>query len=106
VPVMTPDELQVNNTPELNAALADGGFLAATPLWYYVLKEAEVRSNGNALGPIGSNIVAETIIGQVRADPDSYANHPGGWNPSKGLTLPDGSLVVTIKDLFKAATVL
>jgi hypothetical protein len=106
VPVMTHDELQANNTPELNAALTNGGFLDATPLWYYVLKEAEVRSNGHALGPIGSHIVAETIIGQVRADPDSYANHPGGWSPSQGITLPNGSLIVTIKELLQAATVL
>ena len=55
------------------SALTAGGFLEATPLWFYVLKEAEVRANGNSLGEVGSRIVVETIIGQLRADPYSDA---------------------------------
>ena len=96
-------ELRQNNTPELNQALEDGGFLARTPLWYYVLKEAEVRAGGNALGELGSRIVAETIIGQLQADPDSYLNHPGGWDPSQGVKLPNGDPIVTIRDFIQFA---
>ena len=62
----------------------DGGFLEDTPLWFYVLREAEVLEDGQRLGPVGSRIVAETIIGQLRADPSSFINT--GWNPTQGVT--------------------
>jgi hypothetical protein len=66
-------------------ALVDGDFLEETPLWFYVLKEAEVLRDGQRLGPVGSRIVAETILGQLRADPTSFVN--SGWDPSKGVTV-------------------
>lgn len=42
------------------------GLDARTPLWYYLLKEAELRGGGARLGPAGSRIVAETIYGILR----------------------------------------
>ena len=98
---LTEEELRRNNSDAVNAALADGGFLQATPLWFYVLKEAEVRANGNSLGEVGSRIVVETLIGQLRADPGSYLNQDGGWSPEQGVPLDDGEPIVTIKDLFR-----
>ena len=68
-----------------------GGFQTKTPLWYYILKEAEVMANGNSLGPVGSRIVAETIIGQIRQDPDSFLNVPGGWSPAQGVKIDGGA---------------
>jgi hypothetical protein len=100
---LTAAELQQGNGAALNQALADGGFLERTPLWYYVLKEAEVRANGNSLGEVGSRIVCETIIGSLQHDPKSYLNWNGGWNPSKGVKLPGGDPIVTIADLFRFA---
>jgi Animal haem peroxidase. len=47
-----------------------------TPLWYYVLKESEIVSNGSRLGPVGSQIVAETISGALRYDPNSCFFNP------------------------------
>jgi hypothetical protein len=35
------------------------GFERSTPLWYYVLKEAEVMEGGLHLGPVGGRIVEE-----------------------------------------------
>jgi hypothetical protein len=99
-------ELQVDNSDAINTALRNGGFLERTPLWYYVLKEAEVRAGGNSLGELGSRIVVETIVGQVRNDPDSYLAQSPGWTPEQGVTLPDGLAVRTIKDLFRFAGVL
>lgn len=96
-------ELKQGNTPALNQALEDGGFLTRTPLWYYVLKEAEVRANGNSLGELGSRIVAETLIGQLRADPDSYLNQSGGWDPRQGVKLENGDPIVTIRDFIRFA---
>ena len=70
-------ELRLGNSGPLNQVLEDNGFLQKTPLWYYVLKEAEVRANGNSLGELGSRIVCETIIGQLLNDPESYLNSRG-----------------------------
>jgi Animal haem peroxidase len=106
VPVLSGRELQQDNNPVVNDALREGGFLERTPLWYYLLKEAEVRANGTSLGELGSRIVCETLIGQLRHDPDSYLNHQDGWDPSKGVRLPNGNLIVSIKDFLRLATVL
>jgi len=103
VPALTATEIQQGNTPEVNAALQGGGFIEHTPLWYYVLKEAEVKANGNSLGEVGSRIVVETQVGLMRNDPNSYLNVHGGWDPSKGVTLPGGDPIVTIRDFFKFA---
>jgi len=103
---LTEAELLAGNRAAVNGALTAGGFIQATPLWFYLLKEAEVRANGNSLGEAGSRIVAETLIGQLRHDPGSYLNVPGGWNPAQGVLLPDGEPIVTIKDLFRFAGVL
>ena len=102
---LSEDELRRGNSEEVNAALADGGFLEHTPLWYYILKEAEVRCHGNFLGEVGSRIIAETLIGQLRADPDSYLGRYRGWSPAEGVRLPNGEPIVTITDLFRFAGV-
>jgi hypothetical protein len=47
-----------------------------TPLWYYVLRESEVRHNGNRIGPLGSRIIAETFYAALLHDPESILNHP------------------------------
>ena len=100
---LTAAELQSGNSVLLNEALADGGFLERTPLWFYVLKEAEVQANGSSLGEVGSRIVCETIIGQVREDPSSYLNVDQGWAPADGVRLPNGDAIVSIADLLRFA---
>jgi hypothetical protein len=55
-------------------------FWGKTPLWYYVLKEAELFAGGNHLGPVGSRIVAETLIGILMYSPDSILANPE-WRP-------------------------
>lgn len=57
------------------------GWTGETPLWYYVLKEAEVRANGEHLGPVGGRIVAEVLLGLLDADPVSYRRAEPGWRP-------------------------
>ncbi|MCZ2860665.1 peroxidase family protein [Blastococcus sp. VKM Ac-2987] len=84
-------------------ALIDGGFLEDTPLWFYVLKEAEVLGQGERLGPVGSRIVAETIIGQLRADPTSFLNGTPAWDPSAGVTLAGGQPVDSITAFLRFA---
>ena len=106
VPVLSDDQLQQDNNAVVNDALRDGGFLERTPLWYYLLKEAEVHASGNSLGELGSRIVCETLIGQLRADPDSYLNEGRGWTPDQGVRLANGDPIVTIADFLRFAGVL
>jgi hypothetical protein len=52
-------------------------FAVSTPLWYYILKEAELMTDGLQLGPVGGRIVGEVFIGLLQTDPNSYLNvHP------------------------------
>jgi hypothetical protein len=53
-----------------------------TPLWLYILKEAQHRASGDRLGAVGGQIVAEVLIGLVRADPGSYLAIDPDWRPS------------------------
>jgi len=103
VPTLSETELRQGNADAVNAALEQGGFLQHTPLWYYLLKEAEVRANGNALGELGSRIVCETIVGLLRNDPNAYLSQRGGWDPSEGVTLDNGDPIVTIRDFLAFA---
>jgi hypothetical protein len=66
-----------------------------TPLWYYILKEAEHLEGGNRLGPVGGRIVAEVLIGLLRADPASYLSEDPSFRP----TLPATGSVFGITDL-------
>jgi len=53
-----------------------------TPLWYYILREAEV-ADGKQLTGVGAWIVAETFIGLLLNDPDSILNND--FTPQPGL---------------------
>jgi hypothetical protein len=54
----------------------------STPLWYYVLREAELVEDGLRLGPVGGSIVAEVLIGLMQTDPASWlCTHPR-WRPT------------------------
>jgi hypothetical protein len=54
-----------------------------TPLWYYILREAEIsKTEGTRLGPVGSRIVGEVIVGALRTDPNSYLSINPSWKPT------------------------
>jgi hypothetical protein len=65
------------------------------PLWYYVLREAELRAEGRHLGPVGGRIVAEVFLGLLQEDPSSYLRNEPGWTPflpggtTDDFTMPD-----------------
>src|SRR5262249_4854296 len=67
-----------------------------TPLWPYVLAEAEVQRNGERLGEVGGRLVAEVIFELLRQDPTSFLNSPD-WRP--GLANANGEFGIT--DLLK-----
>ena len=56
----------------------------STPLWYYVLKEAELTQDGSRLGPVGARIVAEVLTGLLENDPQSFLRAQPGWTPTFG----------------------
>jgi hypothetical protein len=98
--------LKVKNplTPAEIATGPDGieakkqGLDKATPLWYYILKEAQVRKNGERLGPVGSVIVSEVFVGLVHGDPQSYIWREKNWKP----TLPSAKAgTFTMADLIR-----
>jgi hypothetical protein len=68
-------------SPE-QVGLADTGWEGETPLWIYVLKEAEALHAGDRLGPVGGRIVGEVLIGIIDADPESSRSVDPSWTPT------------------------
>jgi hypothetical protein len=72
------DDLGLNS---IDLPAADKAKLkAATPLWYYLLREAEL-GGGESLGPVGGRIVAEVLVGLLQGDPLSYIRQRPTWKP-------------------------
>jgi hypothetical protein len=69
------EQALLSGDDDIDKALRDGGFTKQTPLWYYILREAELQHGGNRLGAVGSRLVAETLIGLLKNDPNSYLNN-------------------------------
>ena len=80
-PVMSPAQIEraAANKEQLEV-LHEGKFLERTPLWFYILAEASDRYE---LGPVGSTIVAEVLIGLVRWSKHSILKQPD-WKPTLG----------------------
>lgn len=49
--------------------LRQQGLDTATPLWFYILREAMVQGDGHHLGALGSRIVAEVLVGLIQHSP-------------------------------------
>lgn len=54
-------------------------FQGATPLWFYILKEAEARTGGDRLGPVGGRIVGEVLVAIIERDPGSFRAMQPEW---------------------------
>lgn len=88
--------------PKLLADVAPLGFDRETPLWFYILREADKVADGATLGAVGGRIVAEVFIGLLEGDRMSYLRQDPDWKP----TLPSatkGGFAMT--DLLKFAGV-
>ena len=72
VPVLTAEQV----------GLAEHGWTAETPLWFYILKEASALYNGDRLGPVGGQIVGEVLVGIIDADPESFRSLDPNWTPT------------------------
>jgi hypothetical protein len=73
-----------------------------TPLWYYVLAEAERLQDGLRLGPVGGRIVGEVFIGLLQLDPRGFLTQQPGWRPTFPARVP-GTFRMT--DLLRYARV-
>lgn len=107
LPALSAEELLSGSTAD---ALKAGGFERKTPLWFYVLKEAEVLGSGEHLGPLGSTLVAETLVGLVVQDTSSYWHQKGSdpdgrWQPDDGVQ-PENEPIRDLPAMLRAAQVL
>jgi hypothetical protein len=66
------------------ADFATAGLDTSTPLWLYVLREAQLVNRGEFLGPVGGRILAEVLIGLLQADPAGYLARNPRWKPVLG----------------------
>ena len=96
-------------------------FLEDTPLWFYILAEAQAPlkdaliknfgdsfsedqltqtgTNSTQLGWVGGRIIAEVFYGLIDSDPESFVNSaPKNWRPSF-----NGIEIKTVLDLLKIA---
>jgi hypothetical protein len=79
---LTPDDFS-EPAPHPDAVILDKDLGGATPLWYYILKEAEL-AGGSRLGDVGSRIVSEVFVGLLQGDPESFLTQNPQWTPSLG----------------------
>lgn len=79
-------------------------FHQRTPLWFYILAEAE-QAGGDHLGEVGSFLVASTFIGVLLADPDSALSR--GFDPSQSpLRMNDKTPIDSIAKWMRFASVM
>ena len=96
---LTPLQLTEDTCDQSGSVLREGGLEQNSPLFYYLLKEAELKGEGLTLGPIGSHIVSEVIQSALEADPDSYLAMVGpkwelpSWDFPNGSKRPINSLI-------------
>jgi hypothetical protein len=80
----------------------DAGWGGEAPLWFYILKEAELPPyNGERLGPVGGRIMAETLVGLLQRDPNSYLYLNAAWKPAPPIAPTTGKFEFV--DLLKYA---
>ena len=86
-------ESEVDSVSARVRALHPGAFETGSPLWLYLLAEAEVVGRetspqsfdpGEGLGPVGATIVAETMIGLIELDEESWLGQNRNWTPDRG----------------------
>jgi hypothetical protein len=83
------------------------GLAREAPLWYYILKESEVRHNGNRVGPVGASLIGETIHAALRSDPQSYLNSGVGDKAPPIWKFPrNGNRIYGLSEFFRLAPLL
>jgi Animal haem peroxidase len=123
-PFMTHDQIWSFGSPfmDLTALDADGQAMLAerasigtalggnTPLWYYILREAEFMQTagnddefgGRCLGPMGSILVLETFLALLWLD-ESSVMHTPGWRPMAAIKGAGDVNEFELRDLMRYA---
>ena len=78
-PVLSRDRIAAG--PDGREARAQG-LDEESPLWFYILKEAQLVAGGERLGPVGSRILSEVFVGLLQADPTSFVSLDPSWHPT------------------------
>ncbi len=93
LPVMTEEQIWPEDLKQFRGKPA--------PLWYYILREAEVQNAGTHLGAVGGRIVGEVFIGLLQGDDKTFLNVKPKWKPvAQGL---QQSGKFGLADLFRIA---
>ena len=91
-------EIEAVRDEAQNIAGAAVDLSSGTPLWFYLLVEAEKIGRettagffeaGEGLGPVGARIVAETLIGLIELDDRSFLSVNRNWEPANGVGIQD-----------------
>jgi hypothetical protein len=70
---------------------------AETPLWFYLLAEAEIEEQGQRLGEVGSRIIAETFVGLIKLSRPSILD--GSFRPNTAFCTYTGEF--GMREMFK-----
>jgi hypothetical protein len=84
----------------------DPDWTGQAPLWFYILKEAEIQPepyNGKRLGVVGGRIVAEVFLGLLKFDGSSYLSEDPIFRPKPPIAREEGAF--GMGDLLKFAGV-
>jgi hypothetical protein len=95
-------EFDVENE-NLTQTFANPEWGGEAPLWFYILKEAEIVGRGRQLGPVGGRVVAEVLVGLLQHDLNSYLYLQPEWKPAPPVAPARGQF--TMADLLKYAGV-
>jgi hypothetical protein len=86
---------EISGLPEFHEIFDQAEFQNRTPLWYYLLREAELEHLRNPepaqppappmqkLGTVGSHIIAEVLLQILASDRYSISNADRTWTPPK-----------------------
>ncbi len=102
IPCLNPAEIA---SGENGLKVCAGDFDQVTPLWFYILKEAETQASGQHLGALGTLLVAETLYGLLEHDPTSYFNSAlkgRNWRPADSIC-PNGIEILDMQSMMQAA---
>lgn len=87
-------DTEIKKVSDKADAGSSGTLGGKTPLWYYLLTEAQeigretspgTFDKAEGLGPVGARIVAEVLIGLMELDSNSFLASNRAWSPADGL---------------------
>jgi hypothetical protein len=100
---LSSSQLAADTCNNSGSVLTRNGLEKHTPLFYYVLKEAELKGEGLTLGPVGSHIVSHVIQTALETDADGYMAMIGSdwklpcWRFPSGVARPVNSLIGIVR---------